>query len=132
KNDMLRNKFWTGLMDDRLKNASRHKYDSVRDFGELLREVRKIEMELTGSAKLKRNAQHHASTAENSNFAEKLSEIASNMKNLVQRIDTLEQKIENNPSSSGQNAQFYPNGRGRGNFYPRRGGRRPQQKQDLN
>ena len=34
KNDMLRNKFWTGLKDHQLKNASRHKYDTIKEFGE--------------------------------------------------------------------------------------------------
>ena len=52
KNDMLRNKFWTGLKDDQLKNSSRRKYDTIEEFGELLKEVRKIEQELSGSEKL--------------------------------------------------------------------------------
>ena len=29
---MIRNKFWEGLIDERLKNASHHKYDTVKLF----------------------------------------------------------------------------------------------------
>ena len=72
KNDMLRNKFWTGLKDDQLKNASRHKYDTIKEFGELLKEVRKIEQELSGTEKLKKKVQvHQSSTVENSKFNRK-------------------------------------------------------------
>lgn len=34
----LRNKFWTGLKDDQLKNDSSHEYDTIKDFGELLKD----------------------------------------------------------------------------------------------
>ena len=129
KNDMLRNKFWTGLVDDRLKNASRHKYDTVKDFGELLREVRKIEQEVSGSERLKKNAQHHSSTVESSNLVSKIDEIASSMQGLVKRIDGLEKKIENN-ARAGQHSQSGSRGRGRGRFGSQRGGQR--QPQNLN
>ena len=134
KNDMLRNKFWTGLVDDRLKNASRHKYDTVKDFGELLREVRKIEQEVLGSEKLKKNAQHHSSTVENSNLASKIDEIAASMQGLIKRMDGLERKVENN-ARSGQHFQSGSRGKGQGQFSAKRGGRRPQHQQhqsDLN
>ena len=121
KNDILRNKFWTGLIDDRLKNASRHKYDPVKDFGELLslREVRKIEQ--SGSEKLKKNAQHHSSTVDNSSLTNKVNEISSSMQGLVKRIDGLEKKIENN-THSGQPFQSGSRRRGRGQYSLQRGG----------
>ena len=47
-NDMLRTKFWSGLLPH-LKEAARHKVESVRDFDQLRIEVRKIESELPDS-----------------------------------------------------------------------------------
>ena len=123
KNDMLRNKFWTGLIDDRLKNASRHKYDTVKNFEELLREVRKIEQEVSWSEKLKKNVQHHSSTVDNSSLTDKINKISSSMQGLVKRIDGLEKKKENN-TLSGQHFQSGSQGRGRGQYGSQRGGRR--------
>jgi hypothetical protein len=40
KNDMLRAKFWSGLRDPALKNAIRYKYDIIKNFDELRKEVR--------------------------------------------------------------------------------------------
>ena len=54
KNDMLKSKFWVDLYDDRLKNATRHKYDSIDDFAELCIAVRAIEHELAEGDKHKR------------------------------------------------------------------------------
>lgn len=49
-NDMLRTKFWSGLLPH-LREASRHKLEHVRDFDRLRIEVRKIESELnTGTS----------------------------------------------------------------------------------
>lgn len=46
KNDLLRHKFWTSLHSDKLKSQTRHKYDSITSFNELLREIRTVEKEL--------------------------------------------------------------------------------------
>ena len=46
RNDFLRHKFWTSLASDKLKSQTRHKYDSITNFDELLREIRSVEKEL--------------------------------------------------------------------------------------
>lgn len=43
-NEMLRSRFWNGLTQ-KLKDVSRHKFDSVQDFDALRRELRAIERE---------------------------------------------------------------------------------------
>ncbi len=43
-NEMLRTQFWTNL-NQRLKDSSRHKFDSIKDFDKLRREIRVIERE---------------------------------------------------------------------------------------
>ncbi|XP_061196784.1 uncharacterized protein LOC133205059 [Saccostrea echinata] len=45
KDAMLRSKFWSGLKSSQLRNATRHKYESVKEFHSLLREIRQIEQE---------------------------------------------------------------------------------------
>jgi len=46
KNDLLRYKFWTSLKSDNIKYQTRHKYDTVIDFHELVREIRMVEREI--------------------------------------------------------------------------------------
>ena len=43
-NDMLRSKSWSGLTQ-RMKDATRHKYDMIQDFDQVRREARSIERE---------------------------------------------------------------------------------------
>ena len=45
-NDMLKSKLWTGLRDERVRNATRYKYDSIRDFDTLRAELRAVEQEI--------------------------------------------------------------------------------------
>ncbi|XP_061170721.1 uncharacterized protein LOC133180168 [Saccostrea echinata] len=45
KDSMLRSKFWSGLRNPQLRNATRNKYETVKEFQTLLREVRQIEQE---------------------------------------------------------------------------------------
>ncbi|XP_062610021.1 uncharacterized protein LOC134271821 [Saccostrea cucullata] len=47
KDPMLRSKFWSGLRSTQLRNATRHKYETVKEFHSLLREIRQIEQEET-------------------------------------------------------------------------------------
>ena len=47
KNDLLRHKFWSSLSCDRLKSQTRHKYDTITNYDELLREIRQVEKEIT-------------------------------------------------------------------------------------
>lgn len=43
---MLRTKLWSGLKDSNLRNSSRYKYDTIKDFEALRRELRTIELDL--------------------------------------------------------------------------------------
>ena len=43
---MLRTKFWSGVRYSALKNATRYKYDIIKNFDELRKEVIAIELEL--------------------------------------------------------------------------------------
>jgi len=59
-NEMLRSKLWTGLCDERLKQATRHKFDTVKDYNELVIAVRSVEQEYRGSTGGKKKAINQA------------------------------------------------------------------------
>jgi hypothetical protein len=44
--EMLRNKLWTGLRDERMRNATRYKYETVKDVDMLMAELRAVEHEM--------------------------------------------------------------------------------------
>ena len=50
--EILMNKFWSGLREERVKNVVRHRIDQMRDFDSLLAEVRAAEQEVRESDKL--------------------------------------------------------------------------------
>ena len=77
KDSMLRSKFWLGLNSQQLRNATRHKYDSVKDFQLLLREIRQVEQEELnlvkppqgqGQSQKKSVQQHNISASSESKF----------------------------------------------------------------
>ncbi len=46
-NEMLRSKLWTGLANDRLKQATRYKYDTITNYDDLVVELRRVEQEMS-------------------------------------------------------------------------------------
>ncbi|CAC5372605.1 unnamed protein product [Mytilus coruscus] len=85
RGDMLRTKFWSGIMDSALKNATRYKYDTIKNFDELRKEVRAIELELQISvaSKPKATVTHQPVTA------------ASDMNVLIQKLDAFNKRLDN-------------------------------------
>ena len=49
KNQMLKSKFWSGLRDPLLKNSSRYKFHTIKDFNQFRKEIRAVELELANS-----------------------------------------------------------------------------------
>ena len=43
--EMLRSKLWSGLRDEKLKNATHYKYDMLKDYDQLVIAIRKVEQE---------------------------------------------------------------------------------------
>ena len=85
KNEMLHSKFWMGLHDPALKNASRYKYETVDQFDELRKEVRKLEQEFvvaTYSRKGTRALQHM-----------QVSDLGTQLEQLSSRLESMETKL---------------------------------------
>lgn len=77
RDGMLISKFWTGLFSQQLKQSSRHLFDSIKNFESLLREIRKIQEEITaqrsiGSTKSSKQARLHAERADASSTTTEL------------------------------------------------------------
>lgn len=92
KNEMLRSKFWSGLRDPLLKNASRYKYDTVMDFDQLRKEIRSIELDLSNYSNSQggnTKVQQHASTVQ----SDKLDELLNTVKSLHQRMQSVEGEL---------------------------------------
>ena len=65
RNDMLRAKLWSGLRDSALKNVTRYNYDIIKNFDELRKEVRAVELEfeISGASKPENTATHQPLSA---------------------------------------------------------------------
>ena len=123
KDAMLRSKFWSGLASAQLRNASRLKYETVKDFQSLLREVRQIEQEENSLKSVTSVPKSQASVAsidsltiQNSEIRtmqKQLSELISHMKKLDSRIDKMEQ---NQAFGSNNSDSFQANSSNSGNY----------------
>ena len=130
---MLRSKFWLGPKNQQLRNATRHKYDTVKDFQLLLREIRQVEQEELnlvkppqgqGQSQKKSVQQRNISASSESKFNNE--ELYNQLLELKSHIKSLERKIESSEQSSHSHSdQFqyphpsqstYPRGRGRGGY----------------
>ncbi|CAC5391255.1 unnamed protein product [Mytilus coruscus] len=123
RDDMLRTKFWSGIRDSALKNATRYKYDTIKNFDELRKEVREIELELQISVASKPTATvtHQPVTA------------ASDMNVLIQKLDAFNKRLDNFEGelkkvkdSQGDDQQNRQNNKpqGSGNYWNNRGTQR--------
>lgn len=141
KNDMLRHKFWPSLASDRLKSQTRHKYDTVLDFDDLLREIRTVEKEISispSSSSASKKAVHQPVQVD-----DQLKEVErrwdQKMESMEKRIDSkidekfnlILQKLDQKPADHGRSYDNRPQdrqnnfGRGRGYGNPNRYNGRP-------
>lgn len=92
----LRHQLWHGLFSERLKDQTHHKFDSVQNYDQLLKEIRVVERGISNSSKSKntlgsRKAQQHALVTEDKvsdlekRFDEKLGKLE---KRIEERMDT--------------------------------------------
>jgi hypothetical protein len=117
KNDMLRNRLWSGLRDSQLRNISRYKYELVRDFSVLRRELRQMEQELEVSRRERKQLREETGrstlqkaepvtqcmSAVESKLLQQLQEITGQLKQLNTRVSTLEKNNVPNSRSNFKN-----------------------------
>lgn len=100
RDGMLRSKFWTGLCSQQLKQSS-NLFDPIKNFESLLREIRKIQEEITaqrsiGSTKSSKQAFQHAERKEASTRS---TDLQKELQTITRTMERLEQKIDNNSKS---------------------------------
>ncbi len=83
---ILKTKFWSGLKDDRLKDATRHKFEACVNFDSLLRVVRETEQDLHSSRKVKDSKKVSV------RFQVAEPDISQHLKDIVSRLDNLEKR----------------------------------------
>ena len=91
RNDMLRAKFWSDLKYPELKNATRYSYDIIKNFDELRKEVRAVELELeiSGASKPESTATYQPVSA-----VSELNELSKTLELLNKRLDNYEGELK--------------------------------------
>ena len=111
---MLRSKFWSGLTNERVKDAIRHHYEAGKSFEDLLVEARAREDEFSrdkskGKAIEKASVKGAAAQPMNSDtIATQLKGLLEQMKQITTRLDKLEKGKSYFKSSSSGNFNFKP------------------------
>ena len=101
--EMLRSKFWMGLREERIKNATRHRFESGATYEELVKAVRTLELEF---AKKNPPKQHVQQTTSTDPMMEKLDKLLQEMSSTRTTLKTLEDRVagleqsKTNPESS--------------------------------
>jgi len=101
-NEMLRSKLWTGLADDRLKQATRYKYDTIKNYDDLVVELRRVEQEMS-SIHLKGKKSEKKITSqmiqkktgvdERTSAQEERTKVAPDWKKLEEKLDRIEKDV---------------------------------------
>ena len=105
RNDMPRAKFWSGLKDPELKKVTRYTYDIIKNFDELRKQVRAVELELeiSGASKPENTATHQLVSA-----VSDMSEFLKTLELLNKRLDNYEgelKKVKESKQSDNQTKQ---------------------------
>ena len=96
KNDLLKDAFWRGLRSERLKNATRVRFESISNFELLRRAVREEEEQMTISAGIKQQQQRVETESEQNK------EEDPKYKELTSRIEYLEKQLQDKPDLQDQ------------------------------
>ncbi len=90
--DMLRTKFWHGLRDPRIREATRHHIDGGMSYEDLFREVRKVEQEFMSRGKDEPISKQQSVTSDP--VLKMVTEIASNVALLRDDVASLKKRVE--------------------------------------
>ena len=100
---MLRSKFWSGLRNDRIKDATRHHYEAGLSFEDLLVEARAREEEFSrGSKQEPAKVQSKGASAQAGDgvgaMTTELKAVTQQLKEITTRLDRLEKSGNHKPS----------------------------------
>ncbi|XP_069134230.1 uncharacterized protein [Argopecten irradians] len=117
KDGMLRSKFWTSLGSERLKNQTRHRYDTVGTFDSLVREVRAVDLEIKNADKVKggnsKKPTQHQPVQVEQDLSSKLDLLVNQVSDLASKLRSLETKVD---SKFCRNSHGPPQNKSAGNY----------------
>lgn len=122
KEEMLRSKFWTGLRDEKLKSATRFKYDTLKDYEELVISIRRVEQELmpervkakTQAVQRTKEDSSGMKTPENTKTQEVLMGFDKRLQKIEESIKEMKQNASNHSQSRDNRWKLRGRGRGQG------------------
>jgi hypothetical protein len=85
---LLRSKFWTGLTVERIKLATRHKYDSDNLYEDLVVAARRVEQETSSSSAMKKTAQSHQ--MQQDPMAKKIDQMMKQLESLTKQVKEIQ------------------------------------------
>ncbi len=100
--DMLRTKFWSGLRDTHLREATRYKLDSGESYEELFRSVRKVEQEFLAQNPRKPVVKQEIKARDQSGDQNLLKQIASGIEEVKKDVAELSRRVGKLESSSSE------------------------------
>ena len=136
RNEMLRGRLWSGLRNSLLKNVSRYKYETVTDFNQLRKELRKIELDLEKSVKenvkerkkesftpVTEGVQKKTENVENVNanmtsvehrLLKQMQDMTDQFKRMTSRMDAMEKELKESKKGSYYGNKKWDKGKGGG------------------
>lgn len=141
KFEMLRTKLWSGLADEQLKQATRYKYDTTKDYDQLVVEIRKVEQEMNPTSDTTKKMKEKKTKTQMIHQKKEVGEDGPNWKKLEEKLEHIEKELSdlkadrqestggfNVGNSRGSYRGTHGRGRGSGGFRGR-GGRRGRRNQ---
>ena len=113
RNEMLCSKFFSGLRDPMLQNASRFKYDTVKDFDMLRKEVRSIELQMACSKP--ESAVQKAAVKQQAHSNITLEDVMKKLDGLTSKMSKFESDLKS-VKQSGTNVDYAQSQRGDSQF----------------
>ena len=124
RKEMLRTKIWTGLTNEELKHATRHRYDTIRDVDELIIVLRSMEQETLSMKKPdredKKKVKVQAIQKTETDLTQKtLQDLGDRLEKIEKDIKEIKQKQEHDFSQNDQRhtehyGSSFTRGRGQG------------------
>ena len=93
RNEMLRSKLWSGLSDVNLRNASRYKFDTIRDFEALRMELRTIELDLKATASSPPSVSATSSKDAKKSQVSQISDSNSSMDAIMRKLEAMNKRM---------------------------------------
>jgi len=113
KQEMLRSKLWNGLYNEKLKEATRYKFDIIKDYEQLIVGIRAVEQELAGIGNEK--DEKDVKKAKTQSIQKSEDRVEATLKRMEEKMDRLDKELKEVKEVRGNQDTGYTD-RGRGSY----------------